>query len=232
MTQTIETKRKKRDTTKRLTAAQWLEIQALYVAGVETLKGIGQKYGVSAASIAQMASRKGWERDAHGKAKLLAQEKINDELGKNTLTPSIIEAIADKIVLIDEKHKVEISRARSIAQSLLDELEAISGLEGDANLQELGEIVLSGCPMRLKHAYNKVIGLNNKVGLIKTLTDTLKTLVQLEREVYNIGHNDGDKVEDALANVLNSIATRNNSALVPLPLDVDYVDRTELKDIN
>ena len=77
-----------------------------------------------------------------------------------------------------------------------------------------------------------MIGLNNKVGLIKTLTDTLKTLVQLEREVYNMGHNDGDKVEDALANVLNSIATRNNSALVPLPLDVDYVDRTELKDIN
>ena len=105
-------------------------------------------------------------------------------------------------------------------------------MEGDANLQELGEIVLSGCPMRLKHAYNKVIGLNNKVGLIKTLTDTLKTLVQLEREVYNINHNNNDKVEDALANVLNSIATRNNSTLMPLPLDVDYVDRTELKDIN
>ena len=47
-----------------------------------------------------------------------------------------------------------------------------------------------------------------------------------------MNNNDGDKVEDALANVLNSIATRNNSALVPLPLDVDYVDRTELKDIN
>ena len=232
MTQTIETKRKKRDTTKRLAAGQWLEIQALYIAGVETLKEIGQKYGVSAASIAQMANRKKWKRDAHGKAKLLAQEKINDELGKNTLTPSIIEAIADKIVLIDEKHKIEIDRARNIAQSLLDELEAISGLEGDANLQELGEIVLSGCPARLKSAYNKMIGLNNKVGLIKTLTDTLKTLVQLEREVYNMGNNDGDKVEDALANVLNSIATRNNSALVPLPLDVDYIDRTEIKDIN
>ena len=232
MTQTIETKRKKRDTTKRLAASQWLEIQALYIAGIETLKDIGQKYGVSAASIAQMASRKGWERDAHGKAKLLAQEKINDELGKNALTPTIVEAIADKIVLIDEKHKAEVSRARSIAQSLLDELEAISGMEGDANLQELGEIVLSGCPMRLKHAYNKVIGLNNKVGLIKTLTDTLKTLVQLEREIYNMTNSDGDKVEDALANVLNSIATRNNSALIPLPLDVDYVERTELKDIN
>ena len=214
----------------RLTSKDWLQIEVEYRAGIKTMIEVAAHYKCSVSAISQMAKRKGWTKDIAGKAKVLAQEKVNEAIERTSLEVGIVDAVAERIAAIDLKHKDEMERTRRIAQTMLDELECMSGLEGDANLQELGDIVLEGCPMKLRSAYRKVISLPNKIGMIKTLADTIKTLIQLEREVNKM-NGVGDVVEDALANVLNSIATRNNSALIPMPLDVDYVERKQLKDV-
>jgi hypothetical protein len=163
----------------------------------------GQK--VSRTAIIKHFDKKGITRDLGDKVQAKAQAKVAasavatevaTETGvvtKATET-AIIEANADLVAGVLLSQRTDIKRNRALVMALLEELEGVT-FHGD-KLEEMadiligdidpGDIVAQARKQRMMDAINKAISLNGRIDSMKKLADTLKTLVALEREAYNI----------------------------------------------
>ena len=85
------------------------------------------------------------------------------------------------------EHRSDISRGRALTVKLLAELEAQSG--DPALFAELGEMMRNADERgvdKLNDIYQRVIGLPGRIEGAKKLSETLKNLITLEREAYDI----------------------------------------------
>lgn len=176
------------------TAPDWERIEADYRAGVLSVREIASAHGVSHTAINKRASKDGWERDLSAKIKakadaLVSKAEVSKEVSKAKAETDkvIVEANAEAIARVRLSHRSDISRSRRLAMALLEELEVATG--SIELFQELGDFLRSddekGADKR-NDVYQRVISSVGRIDSMKKLSDTLKTLVGLEREAYGI----------------------------------------------
>ncbi|MDR4898154.1 hypothetical protein RF656_15590 [Yersinia kristensenii] len=177
-----------------MTKPDWEAIESAYRAGLMSLREIASQHNISEGAVRKRAKRDDWSRDLSAKIKERAEDLVRKEevrkqvRTETTLTERVlIEANAEVIATVRMEHRGDIRRARELANTLFDELAAecadVSALE------ELGDLLRNPDDKgmdRLNDAYNKVISMPSRVKSMKDLSDSLKTLIGLEREAYSI----------------------------------------------
>lgn len=172
----------------------WEAIESAYRAGVLSVRELAGKYGISHQAISKRAKKDGWERDLKAKVQAKADSLVaKREVARQVATESIIserqliEATAEVIATVRMEHRGDIRRARELTNTLFDEL---AGECGDvAALEQLGELMRREDDKgmdKLNDLYHKIISLPSRVKSMKDLSDSLKTLIGLEREAYSI----------------------------------------------
>ncbi len=101
------------------------------------------------------------------------------------------------------EHRGDIRRARTLANSLFDELEAECADIGA--LRKLGALMLEPDEngrdrLPCHHQYA------GRVKSMKALSETLKNLIGLERQAYSMDEGEKDKVVDALSDLMDSLS--------------------------
>ena len=189
----------------------WESVEIQYRAGIRSLKDIGREFDVSDAAIVKRAKRDGWTRDLKAKIHAKAESKVSESLVSAEVSAQtkvrereVIEANAVAIADVRLAHRRDIRRSRSLANKLLDELE---GLTDNRELfEQLGELMHSPDDKgmdRLNDLYRKVVELPNRTKVMKDLAETLKTLIALERQAYNLDEQQHEEpYEDRLRRVL------------------------------
>jgi len=182
----------------------WERIEQLYRAGVLSVREIAATCGVSHTAINKRAKAGGWDRNLkakiHAKADaLVSKAEVSTKVSTETLATErgIVEANAQVIAGIRMAHRTDIGRGRRLANKLLDELE---GLTDNRDLfDKLGDLLRSeddnGQDKR-NDLYMKVIDLPARTKTMKELGETLKNLIALERQAYDLG-SDGASPSDA-----------------------------------
>lgn len=172
----------------------WEAIETAYRAGVMSLREIASQHGISEGAIRKRAKRDDWSRDLNAKIQQKAEDLVRKQevrrtvRNESTLTERVlIEATAEVIATVRMEHRGDIRRARELTNTLFDELGAqcadVSALE------QLGDIMFDPDDKgrdRLNEIYQKVISLPSRIKSMKDLSDSLKTLIGLEREAYSI----------------------------------------------
>lgn len=212
-------------------APDWDQIELDYRAGVKSLRQIASEQNVSEGAIRKRSKRDDWSRDLSKKIQAKADDLVRKETVRSEVRTKItisekdtIDANANVVASIRITHRKDISRARSISMKLFDELELMVGAENVSLLQQLGELLYSPDDKgmdKLNDLYMKVINLPNRVKAIKELSDTMKTLVALERQAYGLEEKENTTV-DALTSMLERISQSNSSAFQPVQNDKDY----------
>lgn len=186
----------------------WERIEQLFRAGVLSLREIAAACpGSNHVAIARRAKKEGWVQDLSAKIKAKANDLVTrqavtaDVTAERAVTDrTLIEINAQVIANVRMAHRGDISRSRSVANKLLDELE---GLTDNRDLfEQLGELLRSeddkGQDKR-NDLYMRVIDLPARTKTMKDLADTLKNLIALERQAYDLGSKPegegGDKPE-------------------------------------
>lgn len=175
-------------------ATDWERVEQLYRAGTLSVREIGTACGVSHTAINKRARQHGWERDLQAKIKakadaLVSKAEVSTEVSKEALETEkrIVDANAQIIANIRIAHRTDIGRYRRLANSLLGELE---GLTGNRDLfDQLGDLMLSPDDNgldKLNDLYRKVIELPSRTKVMKELGETLKNLIALERQAYSV----------------------------------------------
>lgn len=189
----------------------WESVEIQYRAGIRSLKDIGREFDVSDAAIVKRAKRDGWTRDLKAKIHAKAESKVSESLVSAEVSAQtkvrereVIEANAVAIADVRLAHRRDIRRSRELTNKLLDELE---GLTDNRELfEQLGELMHSPDDKgmdRLNDLYRKVAELPNRTKVMKELADTLRILIALERQAYNLDEQQHEEpYEDRLRRVL------------------------------
>lgn len=178
-------------------ATDWEAVQELYRVGVASLRAIAAEHNCTEGAIRKRAKKEAWPRDLKAKVRAKAEELVRKSEVRKTVrkgqavTETMqITAAANLQADIILKHRQDIPAARSLVSKLFAELELqTDNLE---LLQELGEIMRSESESgqdKKNDLYNKVLSLSGRSSTLKSLVDSLKVMIALEREAF--GLNDG-----------------------------------------
>lgn len=197
-----------------MASPDWEVIESAYRAGLMSTREIASQHGITHTAINKRAKKEGWERDLKAKIKakaesLVSKREVSRQVSseKAVSERQLIEANAEVIANVRMEHRGDIRRARNIANSLFDELEA--ECTDVAALQQLGDLMYEPDDKgydKLNEIYHKVISMPGRVKSMKDLSDTLKTLIGLERQAYDIDGPTGDESTKKLSDLMDDLA--------------------------
>jgi hypothetical protein len=195
----------------------WEAIERAYRAGLLSVREIAASCGVSHTAIQKRAKAHSWERDLKAKIKakadsLVAKREVATQVASKTVETErqIIELNAEVIANIRMAHRGDISRSRRLTNKLLDELEALTDEQG--TIKELIAQLKDG-DHEDGEAMSDMLALANKMGALPTrtktmkeLAETLKTLVALERQAYDLDVKAGGNDEDDISKLMDELS--------------------------
>lgn len=172
----------------------WEAIERAYRAGLLSVREIAGAHGVTHTAINKRAKAQGWERDLQAKIKakadsLVSKAEVSKQVSKETVETErgIVDANARVIADIRMAHRGDITRAREMTNRLLDELSDLT--ENRALFDQLGELMENPDGRgidKLNDLYHKVISMPGRTKSMKELSETLRTLIGLERQAYGM----------------------------------------------
>jgi hypothetical protein len=167
----------------------WEAIEREFRLGQFTVRQIAANHGVSHTSITRRAKRLGWARDRSEEVK----EKTRAALLSNaprakapeSTTPDPVDvAVATNVSLVLE-HRVDIRTAREITKTLMGEL--VEATDNRDEIEEaIEELTARDKNPKRRAMMLRAVALPSRAGVIGALSTSLKTLVGLEREAFNL----------------------------------------------
>ena len=172
----------------------WERIQYDYRAGVLSLREIASQHGITHGAVNKRAKRDGWSRDLRARINARAEELVSRRAVSKGVSAAalaterqIIEASAERIAQVRGEHRGDIQRVRTLALSLLSELEGqTANLEDLSALGELLRMPDEAGQDKRNDLYLKIISTPSRIDSAKKLSETLKHAIGLEREAYGL----------------------------------------------
>lgn len=204
-------------------APDWERIELDYRAGIKTLRQIADEHGITHTAVGKRARANGWARDLSGKIQAKADELVSKALVSSQVSMEtkvaerqIVDANAQAAADIRLSQRTDIRRNRAIVTRLMDELEQQVGPENAALLADLGEIMRepdeSGQDKR-NDLYRKIISLPERAKTAKTLAETLRITVDMERQAFGMDAKGTDSAPGAPGYVPPSVKIIHVAAL-------------------
>jgi len=172
----------------------WEGIEREYRGGQLSIAEIGRRFGVSHVTILKRAKKKNWSRDLTEKVKREIATRMVTEGLQGPREAVTIETLAARGVNILTGQRNKIGRAMDAVSKFLEELhdttDNLAEIE-DAIYEETADDESGKRRARMLAA----IALPSRSAVVNNLTQSLKTLITLERQAYNLG--DGGSDDDA-----------------------------------
>lgn len=192
----------------------WEAIESAYRAGVMSIREIASQYEITHQAISKRAKKEGWERDLKAKVKARAENLVaKREVASLVATEKaiserqLIEANAEVIANVRMEHRDDIRRARELTNNLFDELSAECA--DVPALRKLGELMFSPDDNgrdKLNDIYHSIISLPERVKSAKSLSETFKNLVGLERQAYGLDDVQPNKTASQLSELMDDLS--------------------------
>lgn len=141
----------------------WERIELDYRAGLLTLREMADAHGLSNVSIHKRAKKEGWVRDLGAKIKAKADELVSKQEASKIASK---EELANERQLVDASATVIFNVKMSQRTRIQRHLVLLDGMQ--AELEGSSEDLAA------------------RVDISKKMSDTLKTLITLERDAFNI----------------------------------------------
>lgn len=164
------------------------------------MREIANEHGISEGAIRKRAKRDDWTRNLAAKVQARADALVRKEMVRTEVRTDItasekqtIEIGATVVARVKISQRTDILRCKTLAMRLLEELEQQTAQVPE--LAQLGELMAKPDDKgvdKLNELYHKIISLPVRTKTMKDLSDTLKTLIGLERQAYGMEDGDGD----------------------------------------
>lgn len=175
----------------------WERIELDYRAGAMSLREIAANHpGTNHVAIARRAKTEGWTRDLSERIKAKAEDLVTraavtaDVTANRAVTEKqVVDANAQDQASVRLSHRKDIQRKRAIVTSLMQELEVQVGPENAALLADLGDMLRSpdeNGQDKLNDLYRRIISLPERAKTAKTLAETLRIAVDMERQAFGM----------------------------------------------
>lgn len=178
----------------------WEAIEREYRAGQLSVSEIGRQHGVSHTAINKRAKKEGWTRNLAARVREEVSSRLVSDGVSSANARETVEAAAVRVVELVRSHRSDIGRARDVARRMIDELDMAT-----AHRDEIAEEIEALCSAddgdseaanaraeKRRAAMHRAVGLPSRAASMQSLAGALKTIVQLERQAFNVDA-DNDK---------------------------------------
>lgn len=182
-------------------ATDWEGIEREYRANQLSVSEIGRQFGVSHTAINKRAAKEGWARDLTERVrKEVSARLVSDGVSTEGIRETVKEA-AERVVVLVREHRADIRVNREAATKLLRELH--EAIDNRADIEEaieeetaepVGEETKTAEQARLKRRARMLaaVALPSHAQVASQLATTLKTLIPLERQAFNLQDGSGE----------------------------------------
>lgn len=189
-------------------SVNWERIELDYRIGFKSLRQIADECGVTEGAIRKRAKQHDWTRDLSEKIKAKADslvrkdvvrrqvrtvvrttEKTKEAAYREPTEKVIIESNAQALADVIFGHRKDTHRTMKLVLSLTDALEQLTKSECHEQLQDLGELMFSPDDKgmdKLNEMYRYIISLPSMIKMIKTLSESLRILMDSQRKAFGI----------------------------------------------
>lgn len=182
----------------------WERCEKEYARGIRSNCDLANEFGVSETAIRKRAKQYGWVKDLSAKIKLKTEAKVRkiefESHGSSSIDirteAEIVESEAEQRAGIHIRHRKHIVKFNGLADALFEELYAQTINKDD--FVKLGELMRNEDQQsvdKLNELYRKVIATPSRVDSTKKLSETLKTLIGLERQAYGLSDNSNGEAD-------------------------------------
>lgn len=176
---------------KKRSVYDWEAIEKDYRIGQLSVRAIASKYGLSHSLILKNAKKYGWTRNLIKQVNALTNEGLLSGKGDQVVTSPTredIEAAALTNIQVITQHRSDIRKARELVCLLMGQLEEAANNRGSL-INDINETEQNS----LSKPIIKAISLPSHASILRDLSMSLKNLIPLEREAFNINNNDEEK---------------------------------------
>lgn len=192
----------------------WEAIEREYRAGQLSVREIADQHGVSHTAINKRAKADGWTRDLAKQVRQRVSAQLVSSEVSNANAQQAVETAAARGVELVRQHRRTLSRANTIVEKLLAELE-----RGTDNLdvieEEIEEVTKGDTNSKRRNAMLKAVSLPQRASTAAALSLTLKNVIPLERQAFSLDAPDEDQnkrsVVDLSDEALAAIASGSSS---------------------
>jgi hypothetical protein len=178
-------------------------------AGLLKTAQIADKHGVSYHTIYRMRGMVGSEKDLHANIVFKAtQDVVALRIADNINDNVVVNENAQIVLAMMREHSQSVMRARGVAALLMDDLEAT--IRNRAEIEDDIEIECKDDENTLrKYRMKRAVSLSANTKVLADLSGALKTLIGLEREMFNIGQGDDGNGKQSLEDYVLSLPAVN-----------------------
>lgn len=105
--------------------ADWEKIRIEYISGIETMRGLSRKYGLSVSTISARAKRDGWKQDAKGLSdkitekceQVMVDRALSNQEKALTIIDELLDKMAQAVRYVDKK---DVPAMKNLVQSMKD----------------------------------------------------------------------------------------------------------------
>lgn len=184
----------------------WEAIEKEYRAGMLSEAEIARQHKISRAAIQKRAKKNGWSRDLSEKVRQEISTRLVAEGLQVPRDAATVEQAAERGVALVREHRKDIGTARTVASTLLEELQSAS-----LNVEELEDLILEhteapsgeaetkaqeAARLRKRDKMLAAIALPARAQTLNNLANALKTVIGLERQAFGIDAPDGGKANE------------------------------------
>jgi hypothetical protein len=192
-------------------AVDWEAVERDFRAGLLTHRAIGAKHGVTHGAVQKRAKAEGWTRDLTAKirakaADLVARDPVAIPVASDGRVGErdVIEANAEAIAQVIRSHRTSIGKAQGLTQKLMVELEQQTN-EPELLEQIADALATTGddpeadekARMAGRLALHGALQLGSRSTTLRTLAESLKTLVTLERQAFRVDETPSEEAGSA-----------------------------------
>lgn len=163
----------------------WEAIEREYRAGQLSVSEIGRQFGVSHTAINKRAKKDGWKRDLAAKVRQeVSSRLVSEEVSASNAREAVDTAAARGVELV-RQHRKSLGRAQVIVEKLLSELDR--GTDNADDIEEAIEEHTAGDKdTKRRNMMLKAVSLPSRAQTAAALSATLKNLIPLERQAFNL----------------------------------------------
>jgi hypothetical protein len=197
-------------------AVDWDLVERDWRAGIKSKQQMSTEYGVSRQAMDKHFAKRGITRYLADKIRDKATSLVERSIvPAEPLSPATEREIVDANAALQSDiiltHRKDIQRTRKLSMQLLGELEAQT--DSRDLIEELSDLLRNPddkAMMRRLELLERMMSLGTRAGTMKTLTETLRTLVSMERQAFGLDEKADDEGGDgAVDDIIKRVQERN-----------------------
>lgn len=186
----------------------WEAVEREFRAGQLSVSEIGRHYGVSHTAINKRARKGGWKRDL--------SEQVRKEVSARLVSPEVsaanaqeaVETAAARGVALVRSHQASLGRANRIAEKLMAELD--TGTDHNEAIEaEIWADTAADTNTQRRTSMLRAVSLSSRAATLRELSQTLKNLIPLERQAFNLDASAGIDDPATKGDVASALAKLN-----------------------